>query len=124
MGSCSCDSEYDSTTPSCGAEPGEWSFDFTGRNRRPPRDPVNALLSYAYALLAKELTVMALVVGFDPSTKPAARATRASLFERDVRERLSSAAIGRCTGMPPHWLMRAASASPFHPASTLSSSPG
>ena len=43
-----------------------WTFDFTGRNRRPPRDPVNALLSYAYALLAKELTVTALLVGFDP----------------------------------------------------------
>jgi CRISPR-associated protein Cas1 len=45
---------------------GEWSFDFNGRNRRPPRDPVNALLSYGYALLAKELTVTALAVGFDP----------------------------------------------------------
>ena len=43
-----------------------WRFDFHGRNRRPPRDPVNALLSYAYALLAKELTVTALAVGFDP----------------------------------------------------------
>src|SRR5579875_1519022 len=26
-------------------------FEFTARNRRPPRDPVNALLSFAYALL-------------------------------------------------------------------------
>jgi CRISPR-associated protein Cas1 len=43
-----------------------WTFDFNGRNRRPPRDPVNALLSYAYALLAKELAVTALIVGFDP----------------------------------------------------------
>jgi CRISPR-associated protein Cas1 len=47
-------------------EGGEWSFDFAGRNRRPPLDPVNALLSYAYSLLAKELTVTALAVGFDP----------------------------------------------------------
>ncbi len=47
-------------------EGGEWRFDFNGRNRRPPRDPVNALLSYGYALLAKELTVTALAVGFDP----------------------------------------------------------
>jgi len=44
----------------------EWSFDFHGRNRRPPRDPVNALLSYGYALLVKDLTVTALAVGFDP----------------------------------------------------------
>jgi CRISPR-associated protein Cas1 len=42
------------------------TFDFNGRNRRPPVDPVNALLSYAYALLAKDLTVTTLAVGFDP----------------------------------------------------------
>lgn len=45
---------------------GALAFDFTGRNRRPPRDPVNALLSLAYALLAKELTVVLQAVGFDP----------------------------------------------------------
>jgi len=43
-----------------------WRFDFNGRNRRPPRDPINALLSYAYSLLAKDLTVTALAVGLDP----------------------------------------------------------
>jgi CRISPR-associated protein Cas1 len=32
-------------------------WDFTSRNRRPPRDPVNAMLSLGYALLAKECTV-------------------------------------------------------------------
>ena len=41
-------------------------FDFEGRNRRPPRDPVNALLSLAYSLLAKDLTVACYAVGFDP----------------------------------------------------------
>lgn len=41
-------------------------FDFTGRNRRPPRDPVNAMLSYAYSLLAKDFTVTCQAVGFDP----------------------------------------------------------
>lgn len=45
---------------------GNWSFDFAGRNRRPPRDPINAMLSYVYALLVKELTVTLLAVGFDP----------------------------------------------------------
>ncbi len=44
----------------------EWVFNFNGRNRRPPLDPVNAMLSYAYSLLAKDLTVTALSVGFDP----------------------------------------------------------
>jgi CRISP-associated protein Cas1 len=41
-------------------------LDVSGRNRRPPRDPVNALLSLAYAVLAKELTVTLAAVGFDP----------------------------------------------------------
>jgi CRISPR-associated protein Cas1 len=39
---------------------------FDGRNRRPPRDPVNALLSLAYAYLTKDLTITAMAVGFDP----------------------------------------------------------
>ncbi|MDA0285004.1 MAG: CRISPR-associated endonuclease Cas1 [Planctomycetota bacterium] len=42
------------------------AFDINGRNRRPPRDPTNALLSFVYALLTKELTVAAQSVGFDP----------------------------------------------------------
>ena len=41
-------------------------FDFNGRNRRPPTDPVNALLSLAYSLLAKDCVIAALAVGFDP----------------------------------------------------------
>lgn len=45
---------------------GNLAFDFDGRNRRPPRDPVNALLSLAYSLLAKDLTVVLQAVGFDP----------------------------------------------------------
>jgi CRISPR-associated protein Cas1 len=42
------------------------AFDFAQRNRRPPRDPVNALLSFAYALLAKDFTTTLMSVGFDP----------------------------------------------------------
>jgi CRISPR-associated protein Cas1 len=44
----------------------EFTFDFTKRTRRPPTDPVNALLSLAYSLLAKDCTIAALAVGFDP----------------------------------------------------------
>lgn len=44
----------------------QYSFDFRKRNRRPPRDPVNALLSLAYSMLAKDLTIVAASVGFDP----------------------------------------------------------
>lgn len=42
------------------------SFDFNHRNRRPPTDPVNALLSYAYTLLVKSWTITLTAVGFDP----------------------------------------------------------
>ncbi len=41
-------------------------FEFKSRNRRPPKDPVNALLSFAYALLVKDLWITARAVGFDP----------------------------------------------------------
>jgi CRISPR-associated protein Cas1 len=41
-------------------------FDFTSRNRRPPRDPVNCLLSFAYALLLKDCFSALCAVGFDP----------------------------------------------------------
>lgn len=40
--------------------------DFEGRNRRPPTDPVNCVLSYLYSLLAKELHVATQAAGLDP----------------------------------------------------------
>ncbi|HEX8011677.1 MAG TPA: CRISPR-associated endonuclease Cas1 [Casimicrobiaceae bacterium] len=42
------------------------AFDFMGRNRRPPRDPVNALLSFAYAMLTREWTIALSATGLDP----------------------------------------------------------
>lgn len=52
-------------------EPGEevpqtFRMDFEGRNRRPPKDAVNALLSLGYSLLAKDFTVACYAAGFDP----------------------------------------------------------
>lgn len=41
-------------------------FSFAGRNRRPPTDAVNCLLSYLYGLLVKDLTATTYAVGFDP----------------------------------------------------------
>ncbi len=41
-----------------------WSF--TGRNRRPPTDPVNSLLSFAYGLLRVQVTAAVHVAGLDP----------------------------------------------------------
>ena len=52
--------------PGEASETSRFRFDFAHRNRRPPRDPVNALLSLAYSVLAKDLTVVCHAVGFDP----------------------------------------------------------
>jgi CRISPR-associated protein Cas1 len=41
-------------------------FRFDGRNRRPPMDPVNALLSLGYTLLANVVEASVQVVGLDP----------------------------------------------------------
>jgi CRISPR-associated protein Cas1 len=45
---------------------GATGFDFAGRNRRPPRDPVNALLSMAYSLLTKDCVLAVAATGMDP----------------------------------------------------------
>lgn len=41
-------------------------FSFQNRNKRPPQDPVNTVLSYLYGILVKELFVALLAAGFDP----------------------------------------------------------
>ncbi len=41
-------------------------FSFQNRNKRPPRDPVNTVLSYLYGILTKELFSTVLAAGFDP----------------------------------------------------------
>lgn len=41
-------------------------FTFSGRNRRPPRDPVNALLSFVYTLLTNEVLSAVTIAGLDP----------------------------------------------------------
>ncbi|GCL38262.1 MULTISPECIES: type I-D CRISPR-associated endonuclease Cas1d [Sphaerospermopsis] len=42
----------------------QWTFN--GRNRRPPTDPVNSLLSFAYALLQSQVMAAVNVAGLDP----------------------------------------------------------
>ncbi|MBX3132212.1 MAG: CRISPR-associated endonuclease Cas1 [Gemmatimonadaceae bacterium] len=47
---------------------GAWAgsvFAAAGRNRRPPRDEVNAVLSFLYAMLTKDCTLAVHLVGFD-----------------------------------------------------------
>lgn len=41
-------------------------FVFQGRNKRPPQDPVNALLSFVYTLLTNTITSALETVGLDP----------------------------------------------------------
>jgi CRISPR-associated protein Cas1 len=41
-----------------------WTF--SGRNRRPPTDPVNALLSFAYGLLRSQVSAAVHLAGLDP----------------------------------------------------------
>ena len=48
------------------SSPEGFRLDFEGRNRRPPRDPVNAMLSLGYSMLTKDLTIACYAVGFDP----------------------------------------------------------
>ena len=41
-------------------------FDMDKRNRRPPTDPVNALLSFGYAMLTRTFVTVLSATGFDP----------------------------------------------------------
>jgi CRISPR-associated protein Cas1 len=43
------------------------SLEFTGRNRRPPRDPVNAILSLSYTMLHYETVREIETIGLDPT---------------------------------------------------------
>ena len=45
--------------------PEQWKF--TGRNRQPPRDPLNALLSLGYTLALADIRQMVIAEGFDPA---------------------------------------------------------
>lgn len=49
-----------------GAEEDVPAFVFAKRNRRPPADPVNAMLSLAYALLTRVFTTATSATGLDP----------------------------------------------------------
>ena len=61
-------SDTDGSNPQIDAEDSQqtFRFDFKKRNRRPPRDPVNALLSLGYSVLSKDMTIACASVGLDP----------------------------------------------------------
>ncbi|MCW8469385.1 type I-C CRISPR-associated endonuclease Cas1c [Fluoribacter gormanii] len=41
-------------------------FSFGGRNRRPPRDPINALMSFVYSVVGQDISGALAGVGLDP----------------------------------------------------------
>lgn len=45
---------------------GAWAGVMKGRSKRPPSDPINAMLSFGYTLLTNQATGAAHAVGFDP----------------------------------------------------------
>lgn len=53
-------------TPAMPEDENLLAFDFKQRNRRPPTDPVNAMLSFAYTMLTRTWTITLQAVGFDP----------------------------------------------------------
>ncbi len=74
----------------------EIAFQFDGRNRRPPMDRVNALLSFAYTLLGNEVASALESVGLDPYVGflHQLRPGRASLAQ-DLLEELRAPVAGR-----------------------------
>lgn len=46
--------------------PQEWTSTFPGRRKRPPTDPINAMLSFGYTILTSRMTAAVQTVGFDP----------------------------------------------------------
>lgn len=71
-------------------------FAFSGRKRRPPPDPVNALLSFCYVLLANALASLLEGRGFDPyiGFMHSARSGRPSLA-LDLMEELRHSVVDR-----------------------------
>ena len=94
-------------------------FRFAGRNRRPPRDPINALLSFAYAMLgslcASALTAVGLdaYVGFLHRDRPGRTSLALDLMEelRPVfADRFVLTAINSRVLRPEHFQRREAGA--------------
>jgi CRISPR-associated protein Cas1 len=91
-------------------------FDFAGRNRRPPRDPVNAMLSFVYAMLVKDTTAAALAAGLDPFVglyhrpgfgRPALALDLAEEFRPLLADSTVMTAINNGEVRPPDFITRA-----------------
>ncbi len=89
-------------------------FTFDGRNRRPPRDPMNALLSFLYALLTTDCISALETAGLDPqvgylhAVRPGKPALALDLMEelRPVVDRLALTLVNRQQIQPQHFEKR------------------
>lgn len=90
-------------------------FRFASRNRRPPRDRVNALLSFLYALLNNDCIAAAEGVGLDPqigylhalrSGRPALALDLMEEFRPVLADRLALSLINRRQIKPEHFDVR------------------
>jgi CRISPR-associated protein Cas1 len=91
-------------------------FSFDGRNRRPPADPINCLLSFVYGLLVKDLTTTVHAVGFDPYVgfyhrprfgRPALSLDLAEEFRPLVADSVVLNVVNNGEVRPSHFLVRA-----------------
>ena len=91
------------------------TFGLTGRNRRPPRDPTNALLSFLYVLLLTDCVAAAEGVGLDPqmgflhTLRPGRPALGLDLMEElrsVIAERLVLTLINRRQITATHFVVR------------------
>ena len=87
-------------------------FSFDARNRRPPRDPVNALLSFLYALVLNDCRSALETVGLDPQAgffhilrpgRPALALDLQEEFRAPLADRLALTLINRGQIKPSHF---------------------
>lgn len=100
---------------SCMVREDRETFALKGRNRRPPRDPTNALLSFLYALLLNDCVAAAEGVGLDPqmgflhALRPGRPALGLDLMEElrsVIAERLALSLINRRQLTAKHFVER------------------
>ncbi len=90
------------------------AFPFDGRNRRPPRDAINALLSFLYALLRHDCVSALTAIGLDPfvgylhADRPGRESLALDLMEefRPWVERLALTLLNRAEIKTTHFVMR------------------
>ncbi len=90
-------------------------FSFEGRNRRPPKDPMNSLLSFGYAGLLTEVVGAVCAVGMDPAvgvlheleySRPSLALDMIEEFRHFLIDRMILAHVNRGYFKPEHFYVR------------------